>query len=106
MVVQCLLESLDSKDKLPVRLDLDHVMIGRVAGDLSVPDPRCSPRHAMLYETGGKIYVYDLGSREGTFLNERRLEEAAQVRAGDRIRVAGWIVHVIGLTKEKARSVR
>lgn len=46
-----------------------------------------SVRHAELRFTGGTWYVADLGSRNGTFLNERRLDHPAAIASGDSIRL-------------------
>ncbi len=73
------------------------VVLGRKSGsqpvdlDLSPldPDAYVSRRHARVTCAEGRYWITDLGSSNGTYLNERRLEEgrAAALRHGDRIRV-------------------
>ncbi|OLL28171.1 FHA domain-containing protein [Burkholderia sp. SRS-W-2-2016] len=49
-----------------------------------------SRRHAHLFLKGGELYVEDLGSTNGTFVNGRRLDESAQVLAdGDVVAFGG-----------------
>jgi pSer/pThr/pTyr-binding forkhead associated (FHA) protein len=59
-------------------------------------DPKChlrpasamvSGQHCVLHVRQGKIYVGDLGSTNGTFVNEVRVEKESHVRHGDRLRV-------------------
>jgi len=50
-------------------------VIGREGGggDFNVPDPHMSRRHAEISVRGGQFFVTDLGSRNGTFINETKL---------------------------------
>ncbi len=51
-----------------------------------IPDTWISRSHAMVQATDtGEFYVIDLGSRNGTFLNGRRVSVPALIRNGDRI---------------------
>jgi hypothetical protein len=86
----------------PMRVELDVVdrdgehfqdvltpaTIGRGAdADVVVDDPDASRHHARLEAENGIVYVTDLESANGTFLNGRRLRQAIEVRPGDRIDV-------------------
>ena len=69
--------------------------IGRdPAADVTLDDARVSWRHVRLHRRGLRVLVEDLGSTNGTFLNERRLEGRAQVRAGDRIRIGTTVMEL------------
>ena len=59
------------------RLERDVVLVGRESGDLVTHDPDCSARHAeiRLAQPGNRVLVSDLGSTNGTFLNEKRQAE-------------------------------
>ena len=53
--------------------------------ELSVPDAEVSRRHARLETHGKHVYLRDLGSSNGTFLNGRRVTTAIEIRRGDAI---------------------
>ncbi|QYJ16227.1 hypothetical protein Rxycam_02059 [Rubrobacter xylanophilus DSM 9941] len=50
-------------------------------------DDYVSGRHARLTRHGGLLYVEDLGSTNGTFVNGRKTVGATPLRDGDRVRV-------------------
>ena len=65
------------------------VVIGRNAagpGGLA-GDPELSGQHARIYEHAGRLVVEDLGSTNGTFVNDERVTEPRYLAAGDRVRV-------------------
>jgi DNA-binding NtrC family response regulator len=69
--------------------DGQSVFFGRAPeSDVRVDDARASRRHAELRRNGRELAIVDLGSRNGTKLNEKRLRgESATVVGGDVIRV-------------------
>lgn len=50
-------------------------------------DDYASGRHAQLTRHGGLLYVEDLGSTNGTFVNGRKTVGATPVRNGDSVRI-------------------
>ena len=50
-------------------------------------DGYASGRHAQLTRHGGLLYVEDLGSTNGTFVNGRKTVGATPVRNGDNVRI-------------------
>ena len=69
-------------------LNGDQLQIGRAdACQVKVTDTYVSQFHARIYPRDGSWYVEDLGSTNGTYLNQRRLTGPAELRAGDRLRV-------------------
>jgi pSer/pThr/pTyr-binding forkhead associated (FHA) protein len=74
------------------------VEIGRAASGVSLRDSEVSRRHARLESRDGIAFVVDLDSRNGTFLNGRRIDEPIEIRAGDSIDV--------GTTRLVVRSVQ
>ncbi|HUT30350.1 MAG TPA: FHA domain-containing protein [Sedimentisphaerales bacterium] len=62
-------------------------IIGRRADcDLYAPLMSVSKRHCQLNCDKGALRIRDLGSRNGTYLNGKRINEA-EIKAGDRIRI-------------------
>ncbi|HUN29363.1 MAG TPA: FHA domain-containing protein [Alphaproteobacteria bacterium] len=55
--------------------------------ELSLADVEVSRKHARLESQGGVVFVRDLESSNGTFLNGRRLRSAIETREGDEIDV-------------------
>ena len=52
-----------------------------------VDAPGVSRRHARVVVTAEAATIEDLGSKNGTFVGERRIDEATPLRDGDRIRL-------------------
>ena len=64
------------------------VMLGRAAGaDIRVDDPFASSSHARVFPRGKFIYIEDMGSTNGTYLNGRQLERPQQLSESDSIRI-------------------
>jgi hypothetical protein len=61
---------------------------GRSNGaDIRVDDPFASSAHARIFDRGGFMYVEDMGSTNGTYLNGRQLKTASRLSMGDTIRI-------------------
>lgn len=67
------------------------------AAEVVLHDPEVSRRHARFESQQGVVYVNDLTSRNGTFLNGRRVTEAIEVRNGDEIDVGTTRLVVTGV---------
>jgi FHA domain len=64
------------------------ITIGRSDGaDLSIIDAFVSHMHARILRRGSYHYVEDLGSTNGTFLNDLRVEHDAQLKVHDSLRI-------------------
>jgi phosphoserine phosphatase RsbU/P len=83
-----------------VTLDRDRLRIGRSSdNDLSFPsDMSLSRHHLVLEQAGDGWYVEDLGAKNRTTVNGRRVEGKLRLAPGDRIG-AGQLVVVFGGTK-------
>lgn len=57
--------------------------------DLVIPDPFASLEHAHVFSREGQYWLEDLGSLNGTYLNEVRLERPTVLADGDRVRIGG-----------------
>jgi pSer/pThr/pTyr-binding forkhead associated (FHA) protein len=63
-------------------------VVGRDPGcDVVVSDQTVSRRHARLEWSNGQLWLEDLGSLGGTFVNNQRLTSAQPLKLGDRIRL-------------------
>jgi hypothetical protein len=85
---------------LTVGLDAESParLIGRSRdADIALADPEVSRRHARFELVHGVVYLSDLGSSNGTFLNGKPVEhEGIEVRPGDDIDVGNTRISVIG----------
>jgi pSer/pThr/pTyr-binding forkhead associated (FHA) protein len=61
---------------------------------IRLADTYASQVHARLSPRNGSWTIEDLGSTNGTFLNERRLESPSQVRSGDKIRIGTTVLEL------------
>jgi pSer/pThr/pTyr-binding forkhead associated (FHA) protein len=60
--------------------------IGRaVENDVVILSKRISREHARIRREGRKLFLEDLGSTNGTFLNDERVQAPVTLRDGDRI---------------------
>ena len=68
-------------------LDGDRSVIGRLSGsEVEIQDPGASRRHAEIRRDGQDFVLVDLGSTNGTLLNDAPVSEAT-LESGDRITI-------------------
>ncbi|MCW5981059.1 MAG: adenylate/guanylate cyclase domain-containing protein [Bryobacteraceae bacterium] len=67
--------------------------IGRSnANDVVIHDKRVSREHAIIQrDDAGEFYLIDMGSRNGSFVNERRVSTPAALKDGDRLSIGGLV---------------
>lgn len=66
----------------------DQLVIGREGADLTIADDaELSRRHAVLRATAAGVVIEDLGSLNGTFVNDERISTATALSPGDAVRV-------------------
>jgi hypothetical protein len=102
-------ERVEMHDNLDPRLVVetsDSIEVGRVialeggmtigrseASGISIPDDQfVSHMHARIMRRGAYHFVEDLGSTNGTFLNDRRIEQDAQLKVHDELRIGRTIL--------------
>jgi FHA domain len=62
--------------------------LGRSDGaDIGVDDPFASSAHARIFQRGDFMYVEDMGSTNGTYLNGRQIRGAERLKVADTIRI-------------------
>ena len=69
--------------------DLENgATLGRSDGaEVRIDDPFASSAHARIFSRGDYMYVEDMGSTNGTYLNGRQLRGAEQLKVADVIRI-------------------
>jgi pSer/pThr/pTyr-binding forkhead associated (FHA) protein len=70
------------------------LVLGREGADVTVPDPEASRRHAVVRPAAGGLEIEDLGSSNGTFVNDARISGPTRLAAGDRIRIGASSIQV------------
>jgi pSer/pThr/pTyr-binding forkhead associated (FHA) protein len=80
-----LLEIRERGAQRTLRLQPPFVLGRTPEAEVFLHDPEVSRRHARFEAQNGVLYIDDLQSSNGTFLNGRRVCEAIEIRAGDEI---------------------
>jgi hypothetical protein len=65
----------------------DGATLGRGDVEIQLEDPFASSRHARISRQGHVVVIEDLGSTNGTYLNEQPLTGPQPLHSGDRIRI-------------------
>jgi hypothetical protein len=64
------------------------ITMGRAtSADVRIDDPFASAAHARIFPRGQFMYIEDMGSTNGTFLNGRQLRKPEQLKVADVIRI-------------------
>ncbi|HMD45521.1 MAG TPA: FHA domain-containing protein, partial [Acidimicrobiales bacterium] len=91
------LEVLEPDEYEGQRYDLDdELTVGRSPG-CAVPttyDVYSSTLHARLFRQGDQLWVEDLGSTNGTFVNSERIAKATRLARGDLLQVGATVFEV------------
>ncbi len=74
----------------------DELTVGRSPGcGVSMPDDvYTSTLHARLFRHNDQLWVEDLGSTNGTFVNSERITQAARLGKGDLLQVGSTVFEV------------
>jgi hypothetical protein len=66
----------------------DGATLGRSpSADIQIDDPFASSAHARIFPRGQFMYIEDMGSTNGTYLNGRQLRTPQQLKVSDSIRI-------------------
>ncbi|MBW3536661.1 MAG: FHA domain-containing protein [Actinobacteria bacterium] len=87
---------LSPEDSKGLTFDLaDETTVGRGANcGVALKDSTVSQLHARFFRQNGKLYVEDLGSTNGTFVNRRPAKRPTPVRRGDRVQVGQTVMEL------------
>ena len=78
-----------------VPLGSSSVLIGRAPGcTLVLDDDYSSSRHARIFPQGGSWFVEDLGSTNGTFVGDQRVEAPMPLATGTPVRVGQSVIEL------------
>lgn len=73
----------------------DELTVGRAAGcQITLDDTYTSQIHARMFVRDDQLYVEDLGSTNGTYLNRRKVAAPMVVSRGDHIQVGSTVMEV------------
>jgi pSer/pThr/pTyr-binding forkhead associated (FHA) protein len=80
------------------RYDLgEEVTVGRAAGcQVTLDDTYASQLHARVFQRDGSIFVEDLGSTNGTYLNRKKVSSPVAVKKGDKLQVGKTVLEIGG----------
>jgi pilus assembly protein CpaF len=79
--------------------DKDEVSVGRVRGnDIVLPKGNVSKHHCRLMVRNGELFVEDLHSTNGTYVNGRKIAEPVPVSTTDKVFIGDFIIRVNSLT--------
>ncbi|HEX4466231.1 MAG TPA: FHA domain-containing protein [Solirubrobacteraceae bacterium] len=68
-------------------VDGDLVLGRGDRAEIRLEDPFASSQHALIFEQGNIVVIEDLGSTNGTYLNEEVLQSPRPLHPGDRVRI-------------------
>jgi serine phosphatase RsbU (regulator of sigma subunit) len=78
-------------------LETGEVIMGRSAGaGLVINDASVSRQHARFVLRDGQWWIEDLGATNRTLLNGDLINGSARLAPGDRVRLGGTMIHVMG----------
>lgn len=73
----------------------DEMTIGRAEGcAIALDDKTASQLHARLFRRDGRLFVEDLGSTNGTYLNAKPVSAAVALRRGDKLTIGRTVLEV------------
>lgn len=72
-----------------------ELVLGRLSGaDVVIADEKTSRRHASVAIADGQVSLQDLGSRNGTYVNNQRVTKIT-LRPGDRIQIGDCVMALV-----------
>ena len=69
--------------------------LGRAEGcAIPITDTFASQLHARVFKRGNEVFVEDLGSTNGTFVNRKRIGGPVSLRPKDRIQIGDTVLEL------------
>ena len=73
----------------------DELTVGRAGGcHITLDDTFVSQLHARVFRRETQLYVEDLGSTNGTFLNRKKVTSPIAIRKGDRLQIGKTVMEL------------
>ncbi len=70
------------------RIEVDaELTLGRAGAEITIDDSEVSRRHAVVRPAGQELEIEDLGSTNGTWVNQARIAAPTRLRNGDVVRL-------------------
>src|SRR2546430_4192637 len=83
--------------EFPLRMNRE-IIIGRSSDlDMVLVEDMVPRRHAKISSTDNDVYIQDMGSTNGTFVNGEKIAGRAQLHEGDRILVGTSIIKLVAV---------
>jgi pSer/pThr/pTyr-binding forkhead associated (FHA) protein len=70
--------------------------------EIRLTSAEVSKQHCRVRIAGGALFVRDLGSSNGTFVNDVRIAEETRLQPGDRLRIGPMLLQVPAVTAKPA----
>lgn len=70
-----------------LRIDGSATLGRSESADIRVDDPFASSAHARIFPRGQFMYIEDMGSTNGTYLNGRQLRQPERLKVSDTVRI-------------------
>jgi pSer/pThr/pTyr-binding forkhead associated (FHA) protein len=73
----------------------EELTVGRAGGcQITLDDTYVSQLHARVFRRDGQLYVEDLGSTNGTYLNRKKVTAPIAIRKGDRLQIGKTVMEL------------
>jgi pSer/pThr/pTyr-binding forkhead associated (FHA) protein len=73
----------------------DEITLGRAAGcQVTIDDTYASQLHARVFQRDGVVYVEDLGSTNGTYLNRTKVSGPMVLQRGDKLQIGNTVLEL------------
>jgi len=73
----------------------EELTVGRAGGcQITLDDTYVSQLHARVYRRDGQLFVEDLGSTNGTYLNRKKVTAPIAIRKGDRLQIGKTVMEL------------
>lgn len=73
----------------------EEATIGRAAGcQVTIDDSYASQLHARVFVRDGQVYVEDIGSTNGTYLNRKKVTGPMVLQRGDHLQIGNTILEL------------